>query len=193
MPEDQSYQQAGWEEVAGDDEPVRCKQCAYQFQPFEETCRRCGWAPGDPVDESISAGPGYDELKAEQDASDLQWQRCMWVAAITVCIAAPVGYLVGQFTADGPIGGAILAALIGGIAAGLIARPGDYLLGAVIGTICAIAYLIGGFVAIMSISHDRYNIRPTPSWQTLMIVGVIGGTIASIGSAWYLSRKGGSF
>lgn len=190
MPDDRPYQQAGWEEIAGDDEPVHCEQCNYEFQPFEEKCRRCGWKPGDPVDESISDGPGYDELKAEQETSAREWQRCMWAAAITICIAAPIGYLVGQFTADGPIGGAIIAALIAGAVAGMIARPpGDLLLGAVIGTICAIVYLVGAVVVMMSISHDRYNRRPPPSWTTLMIAGVIGGTVASIGSAWYMSRK----
>jgi len=113
----------------------------------------------------------------------------MWVAAIVVCFAAPVGYLVGQFSADGPIGGAIVAAFIGGIVAGVIARPGDAVLGGVIGAVCAICYLLGGFLVIMAISHDRHNIRPTPSWQTLMIAGIIGGTVASIGTAWQLSRK----
>lgn len=189
MPDRRPYEQAGWEEVAGEDEPVVCRQCAYQFQPFEQQCRRCGWRPGDPVDDSLAAGPSYEQLKAEQDASAREWQRCMWAAATTVCIAAPVGYLIGQFTADGAIGGAIIAAFIGGIAAGMIARPSDLLLGAVIGAVCAIIYLAGGFLAIVSISHDRHNIRPTPSWGTLMAAGVIGGTVASLGCAWYLSRR----
>jgi hypothetical protein len=188
MPDDTPYQEAGWEEIAGDDEPVHCEQCNYQFRPFEEKCRRCGWRPGDPVDESVAAGPSYDELKAEQESSEREWQRCMWAAAITVCIAAPAGYLVGQFTADGPIGGAIIAALIGGVLAGLIARPdGEPLLGAVIGTICAIVYLLGALFVIASISRRRYG--PDPSWETLMAVGVIGGTAASSGSAWYLSHR----
>ncbi|MGI5818556.1 MAG: hypothetical protein ACOX9R_10730 [Armatimonadota bacterium] len=113
----------------------------------------------------------------------------MWAAAIVVCIAAPVGYLLGQFTVDGAIGGAIIAAFIGGIAAGIIARPSDPLLGAVIGAVCAIVYLLGAFLAIMSIASDRYNRRPEPSWTTLMIIGVIGGTVVSIASAWSLSRR----
>ncbi|MFO8081513.1 MAG: hypothetical protein R6V07_14585 [Armatimonadota bacterium] len=189
MPEDRSYQQAGWEEIAGGDEPVRCEQCSYEFQPFDERCRRCGWKPGDPVDESIRAGPGYDELKAEQEASDRSWQRCMWVAAIVVCAAAPIGYLIGQFTTDGAVGGAIIAAFLGGIVAGVIARPDDPVLGGVIGTVCAVVYLVGAVLVMMTISHDRYNVRPTPSWGTLMIAGVIGGTIASIGTAWQISRR----
>ncbi len=187
MPDDKPFQSAGWDDE--EYEPTVCEQCSYEFQPFEATCPRCGWKPGDPVDSSIADGPGYEELKAEQEASTREWQSTMWVAAVAVCIAAPVGYLVGQFTGDGAIGGAITAAFVGAIIAGAIARPNDRLLGAVIGAICAIAYLIGAFVVMMGISHDKYNIRPTPSWGTLMIAGVIGGTIASIGSAWYLSRK----
>ncbi len=189
MPDDRSYQHAGWEDEDGD-EPVSCEQCSYRFQPFEQKCRRCGWRPGDPVDESIASGPSYEELKAEQEASTRSWQRCMWAAAITVSLAAPLGYLVGQYTSDGPIGGAIIAAFLGGIVAGMIARPGDLLLGAVIGAVCAIVYVIGAIVVIMSISHDRYNRRPTPQWETLMIAGIIGGTVAAIGSAWYMSYKG---
>jgi hypothetical protein len=188
MSDGKPYQHAGWEDIAGGDEPVRCEQCSYQFDPFEKQCRRCGWAPGDPVDESVSAGPGYDELRAEQDASNLEWQRCMWVAAVVVCVAAPVGYLIGQFTSDGPVGGAIIAAFVGGIVAGLIARPGDYLLGAVIGAVCAIVYLTGGFLAITAFpgSH-RYGW--IPSWGTLMAIGVVGGTAASLVTAWELSRR----
>ena len=181
------YEHAGWE---GDEqEPVTCRQCSYEFQPFEETCRRCGWRPGDPVDEKIAAGPTAEELRAEQRVAEREWQRCMWAAAITVCVAAPVGYLIGQFTTDGAIGGAIIAAFIGGIAAGIIARPSEPLLGAVIGAICAIVYLVAAFLAMMSISHDRYSRRPTPSWGTLMLVGIIGGTAVSIGIAWYMSRR----
>lgn len=187
MPDEQPYQQAGWEEIAGEDEPVQCRQCSYEFQPFEEQCRRCGWRPGQPVDETISAGPSYEELKAEQDASTREWQTAMWAAAVTVCVAAPIGYLVGQFTADGAIGGAIIAAFIGGIAGGMIARANDLLLGAAIGAVCAIVYLVGAFLVIASISHRRHG--PPPSWGTLMMVGVIGGTVTSIGAAWYLSRR----
>ncbi len=188
MPDDRSYELAGWEDE-DQDEPTVCARCQYQFQPFEDQCPRCGWAPGEEVDEDEDLGPSYEELKAEQEASAREWQRCMWVAAVAVCIAAPIGYLVGQFTMDGAVGGAIIAAFLGGIIAGMIARPGDLVLGGVIGTICAIVYLVGAFVVMMGISHDKYNIRPTPSWGTLMIAGVIGGTAASIGSAWYLSRR----
>ncbi len=191
MKKDRPYETAGWEE--DEQAPATCRQCSYEFQPFEEACRRCGWRPGDPVDEKVAAGPTYDELKAEQRATDRGWQRCMWAAAITVCVAAPVGYLVGQFTTDGAIAGAIIAAFIGGIAAGIIARPSEPLLGAVIGAVCAIVYLAAAFFAMMSISHDRYNRRPTPSWGTLMAAGVIGGTVVSIGAAWYMSRRGLEF
>ncbi len=190
MPDRRSYELAGWEEP----EPIECERCGYELQPLEDRCPRCGWAPGDPAEtaaeEELPPAPSYEELKAQQQRTEATWTRAVMFAALGVVIAAPAGYLVGQLAGEAGIAGAIVAALIGANVAALLSRPDPLLLAPVVGTTWATVYLGGAFLAVAALaSPNRHRIQYTPDWGTLVVVALIGGTVASLGFAWYLTHR----
>ncbi len=181
------YELAGWEEDA---EPVECDRCGYDFQPLERRCARCGWAPGDPLDapeEDAPPGPTVAELRAVRERAEAQLRRLLFAATIGVVVAAPLGFLIGQLAAGNGVTAAIFGALIGGNIAGLLAKPEPLLLGPAIGTTWAIVYFAGAIFAVMA-SVRRYG--PMPSWETTLMIGLAGGTLACGALAWWLTWRG---
>ncbi len=180
MPRGGSYELAGWDE---DRPPRTCARCEYSIGHLESRCPRCGWAEGDEVADD-DLGPDYEELKAEQRAAGLAWQRCVWASAMTVCVASPVGYVLGQATTEGPLGGAIFGAFIGGVVAGVVSRLSEPLVGGVIGAVWALIYLLGAIMGLAIITQIML-----PSTDLLVIIAFSGGSAAALGSAAFLSQE----